>query len=504
MTFIRKLSNFLTELIFILVAVLSFPSFLLLPLFILPFYIYRTIIKCLSKTLNLKAAKIMTLRNSVVANDNLYTRPEQTVVISIGFKGRLDYQITLDMATAHFDKRNDKNELLFPEFKQYYSSWGGYLFWKNDDSFEMSNHIRKYEGKSSTVSYEELKEFCLELPRKPYTRKRSPWEVLVVNDFQHDEFPGEELSVLILRVHHGLGDGFSILESFTSAVGMWENIKEKLPLPIYSSGAVNPSFWYYLWMFLSSPYHSLKQGPGSYDINAFRIKGKNLQKKLRTGHLKYELDFIKGNCKKWGVTFSGFVFAAVCGGFRNFMLENDMKVPEYFHVGMPFPWPGRNSSKVQNRMCVCIMKFPVGTALLEERVQLTDEIWKKLKKSPAPLMNWTFMPIFGLLPGFLVKMFIRNNFTTAVLSNFPGPEDKIELRSAGEPCLTEDIEFVTGLWRGNCGVGIGILSAHGILKVNIGVDEAILEQTQVDALKSHIEKEFKILTNHSGVFNCEV
>jgi hypothetical protein len=355
---LRVVKRVTVEIFIISIAVLSLPIFLLSPVLFFPFWVWRCFVGKLSQRCIPNVVGLMGARNSVVAHDDL-EKPEQSIVVSIGLSGEIEFEAVYEAWKRLVEKRTESGELEYPEFQRFYESWGGHLFWRTDPNFDMKNHARLYQENSPSVDYEEMKSFCLDLVRKPFEQGKSPWELILVNNYHRPSVlanatstDSSPVSVLILRVHHGLCDGYSILEVFTAVVSQWEETKGKLPSPIYSAGARTPGFWSYVGMGISAPYFLVREGVASFDLNGFRTTERRLTGKLLTSQLEIPVSFVKEVKDKWGVAFSSVVFAAIAGGFRSHMTRRGMTIPEFFHVGMPFPWPRTRPNKLQNNMQV--------------------------------------------------------------------------------------------------------------------------------------------------------
>jgi hypothetical protein len=60
-----------------------------------------------------------------------------------------------------------------------------------------------------------------------------------------------------------------------------------------------------------------------------------------------------------------------------------------------------------------------------KRMRKTEEELQKLKVSPVPLANYLTMPLVAVLPVAFVRLLGSNWFSTAILSNFPGPTERV-------------------------------------------------------------------------------
>ncbi|CAG7823229.1 unnamed protein product, partial [Allacma fusca] len=114
-----------------------------------------------------------------------------------------------------------QNQHKFGLLKRTWEDFGGWAFWKIDTEFDLRNHIRNYDYQGSMAvpnpcNENDLHSVLPELFEAPWDRKRSPWEMLRIENFQ---YKGQQSTAFILRMDHALGDGFSIsnfMETFLS------------------------------------------------------------------------------------------------------------------------------------------------------------------------------------------------------------------------------------------------------------------------------------------------
>jgi len=109
----------------------------------------------------------------------------------------------------------------FQPFENSRGDWP--VYWFPEPSFSHEKHVDYLpEG----LSQRELKDWMSGIMNMPPTFTRSPWEILVANALDGDS----ERTALILRLHHVLGDGLSVL-------GLLEAMSE--PLEEHKRGAEN-------------------------------------------------------------------------------------------------------------------------------------------------------------------------------------------------------------------------------------------------------------------------
>ncbi|CAG7834668.1 unnamed protein product [Allacma fusca] len=100
-------------------------------------------------------------------------------------------------------RRNFQNPNL-RRLQQFPVDFGGYYYWKAEKDFNISNHV-KYLNPSVFLK-QDLEILLGELIAEKWTGGKSPWEVLVINNYFEDANIPKEYSVIILRAHQCFHD----------------------------------------------------------------------------------------------------------------------------------------------------------------------------------------------------------------------------------------------------------------------------------------------------------
>lgn len=102
---------------------------------------------------------------------------------------------------------------------------------------------------------------------------------------------------------------------------------------------------------LAMPYELLHLVLRSLDSNEWRFNESDLNKKWITKKgSKLQLSLVKSIKNKHGVSFSSVVLAAIGGGIRKFMKEQETKIPRRFHAALVLPMLGHPEEKLRNFM----------------------------------------------------------------------------------------------------------------------------------------------------------
>ncbi|ODM92649.1 hypothetical protein Ocin01_14035 [Orchesella cincta] len=461
----------------ILFTIVILPVFLFL---MVPCYIYRFIVAQLAKVLNPGLGKLLCTRSALCAVDDLYTYPKCTLLGVAIVGGEVDAeQMREAMVRKVIEAKGKHGNHIYPEFQQFFHQWMGFLFWKWEKDFRIEEHITYYEPSlNHQVNDKELVQLRHDLA-----------DLIPENDDgTGGPYPGPK-SVVIVRLHHGMADGYSMLELFLNSIDN-DNVKrEDLAKPRFKKRTFLQSLMYWAAVWLSVPYYVTQELFTTYDNNALHPKGVKLTRQAYSAGDSVPVATIKKIRSKYNVTFSAVVMSALAGGIRKFMLVNDMKIPDKMHVVTPLPWPGHPST-LRNYWSFCIMKLPLEVADARERLKVLHKKREKIVHSAVAAMNFTLVPLVGALPHPVLNFFAQRNATTIMMSNFPGPP--VTGTFFGHPILYGS--FGGGLGRGNLGFGVAMLSYRGTLSFGIGIDQAILPNNEkADELLRFIKDEIHIL-----------
>ncbi len=121
---------------------------ILLPLSVIsaiPLYLFRYLVSQLAKLVYWgKIRKILTTGCSFYGIDDIYNFPKCAIIVGITLEGSLniDHFRKTFQARVIDSKLPNNGGLRYPELKEYVFQWFGYLFWRAEDEFDISNHVR--------------------------------------------------------------------------------------------------------------------------------------------------------------------------------------------------------------------------------------------------------------------------------------------------------------------------------------------------------------------------
>ncbi|CAL8112301.1 unnamed protein product [Orchesella dallaii] len=185
-------------------------------LVIIPLLAYRRIIEYFAKKADPKFSSIQKGLDAILSAHTPYSSPTAVFLPTFYLKSQLDKSQLIN----YFDEklmqlRNPDGKFIYEKFRQKIVSKFGFHFWVNVDDFNLNDHIRFFNESSpeQVVKEEDLIPLSRELSRRPFNPSGSPWEFLLIPRFEHNGDPSIK-SLLIMRYHHCLCDGFSFVKVF--------------------------------------------------------------------------------------------------------------------------------------------------------------------------------------------------------------------------------------------------------------------------------------------------
>lgn len=191
----------------------------------LPIFIYRWFIKeIMVPVFRSDVGKAVTISGQVMAAEFLSPDkpPRCNLVVNLIIDGQMSFEEICKIIDKKWIKATtEQGALKYPELQQYLTYCMGFMFWKQDPKFDLKNHIQyhKINGDSDQDSEQFLCQLVEQQVNSNYTEKQSPWKLHYVHNYRNSSLYEEtggnlnsnEMSVLVLRIHHGMADGFSIM-----------------------------------------------------------------------------------------------------------------------------------------------------------------------------------------------------------------------------------------------------------------------------------------------------
>jgi diacylglycerol O-acyltransferase / wax synthase len=418
--------------------------------------------------------------------------------------------------------------LQYPRFVQRVVQDAAGATWVADSHFDIHHHvvIEKLAKKPKGREQEALQERLAELATLALDPKRPLWQFHLVEDFQGG-------SALMVRIHHCIADGIALISVTQSLVdggapppaaktrgasrregegGAQDWIENRLlgpltQLAVRALGAAGEgaarSF-----DVLSDPQKGVAQGVDSGidlarlafqvasdsaalllmpDDSPTRLKGKPGTRKKLAWCAPIPLDEVKAVSKALNCSINDVLMSCVAGAIGQYLrAKGDEVSGKEIRAMVPVNLrPLEDAYKLGNHFGLAPVVLPIGIANPVERVYEVRRRMGLLKGSMQPLMAFGMLALAGVLikpaQDALLNLFSKK--TTAVMTNVPGPTQKLKFCGA---TLEETLVWVPQ--SGSVGLGVSILSYGGGVQFGVISDAKLCPDPQ--AIIDEFEPEF--------------
>jgi len=375
--------------------------------------------------------------------------------------------------------------------------------WEDDPHFDLDHHVMRCRL-GPPGGRRALRSAVSHLMGNPFDPARPPWNFHLI-----EGYGGQ--SVVMVRLHHCLGDGLAlmmVLLSLTEPVAApadplgpgWEAADggSRNPFRELFNGccdlarvraaaeALMPDGM----RLMLKPAESLARAGrllrGVAATSALgrlalrppdpitRFKGALVPEKRAAWSEAVPLDELRGVAHSLGATINDVILTAVTGGLRRYLVDHDdpVKTRLAFRAAVPVNLrPLGSMNRLGNRFGLVFLSMPVGIADPLDRLAEVRRRMRSLRASAEPLVTFGILKLMGRGPLALQRAVVRllAAKTTAVMTNVPGPRTPLSL--AGR--TIQDLFF----WvpqAGRVGIGISIMSYAGGVRVGIGTDAGLV------------------------------
>ncbi|XP_071528880.1 putative diacyglycerol O-acyltransferase Mb3154c [Panulirus ornatus] len=375
------------------------------------------------------------------------------------------------------DARDESGRFRHPKFRQVVEKRCGVVVWMWADNFHVDSHVRQLQVNCRPRLFQDENDVLNEMSARtnlPFVRGQARWEVLLapLKKFDTSKNSEEEWThtVVLMRLHHALGDGRSVVGLIVTAL-----VDPPMPDPRPSlvarrswSGCAG-RYGRLLWAFTNLPWvviRVLTRGDSSL-LHGCKLDGE----KFLAWSPPLSLAAVKRGRALAGVSVNDLLLAGLSGAlFRHFKEEN-AEVPRHVMTVLPLDVtaPGTPIS-LANRISLCTVPLPTSKMSRYTRLMTVHRRLNILKSSPDVLVNYVALDLISnLLPTPLARRALCTHGVTMVASNMPGPQEQINL--FGEP--VDDLMF----WipnKSRTGLGVSMLSYCGTIRVGLNVDSALI------------------------------
>lgn len=435
-----------------------------------------------------------------------------------------------------------------PRFKQTIQRTGRWLrplCWTESDNFDIAYHIKEqYLEETHPFEANRLASYGKEAGLHPHVEEQPPQSLkqrvseLISTPLDRD-YPlwqfdlihvNQSYTALILRIHHSIADGISLIRVLLSITG--ETAHASLEEKTQISSAIEQS------RLRRSLFNRLKSWPKRLS-DATKKPGQTLHKiAWRTGRgfifasavcrlltmrkdpttpFKGELNLSKtavwadniplaeikaiateANCK-----INDVLMSTMAGALRHYLTKTETFRNQHirdFRAVVPFnlrPLSHTNEIKLGNDFGLIFLTLPILTQDPIQRLNQIKARMDRLKRSPDALLAHQVMGLLGIIPRAIGDKFINlmGRKSTIVATNVPGPNERL-FWAGGE---IDKLNF----WvpqSGKLGIGFSILSYAGSISIGVIVDAGLVDDPEL--ILDGFKRELDLLRNHFQV-GCE-
>jgi len=386
-------------------------------------------------------------------------------------------------------ERVEERLLKYPRFRQRVVEDAAGASWVDDKALDVRQMVvREKLARGRKLSAQDaLQARVGELAMQPLDRKRPLWQIHLVEDYDGG-------SALIVRIHHCIADGIALISVTMSLVdggaapperkrrtaqGADDWIAETLvrPLTDVTLKALNvvgdgPMEVARLAYQVLSDAAALALMP---DDSKTRLKGQPTGRKRVAWCEPLPLDEVKAVGKALNCSINDVLLSCVAGALGEYLrAQGDEVKGQEIRAMVPVNLrPMDQAHKLGNRFGLVPLVLPIGIENPVERVYEVRRRMNALKGSTQPLLAFGVLTLAGLLikPAQDAIMGLFGNKTTAVMTNVPGPRDRLKFLGS---TLEQTMFWVPQ--SGNIGLGVSILSYGGGVQFGVITDAGLCPQ----------------------------
>jgi len=408
--------------------------------------------------------------------------------------------------------------LKYNRFKQRVVEDAAGASWVNDAHFDVMQHVvletlpQKRRSRGAPHDQVALQDRVASLSMTPLDRQRPLWQFHLIENYTGAN--GRSGSALIARIHHCIADGIALISVMNSLVdggappperrrkaaldGPEDWLAETVLKPfthltVKALGAAGDSAAKSLHL-LSHPQEGMA---GSVDMakvglqlvsdvaamalmpddSKTRLKGKAGHSKRVAWCPAIPLADVKAVGKALNASVNDVLLSCVAGAIGDYLRSHgDDPSGQEIRAMVPVNMrPLDQAYKLGNRFGLAPLVLPIGVENPIERIYEVRRRMNHMKGSYQPLVAFSLLAVAGLLikPAQDAMLNLFSKKTTAVMTNVPGPRDKMTFCGA---TLEESMFWVPQ--SGDVGLGVSILSYGGGVQFGVITDSTLCPDPQ--------------------------
>lgn len=420
-------------------------------------------------------------------------------------------------------RRMEDRLLRYDRFRQRVVEEGGGATWVDHEVDIREHVVRERLPRARGGAQAALQRRIGELAATPLDRSRPLWQIHLVEDYDGG-------SAMIIRIHHCIADGIALIAVTMSLVDggappparrrtardaaedaeAWlaghlvrplaaaaikaleaagDGAARSLSLLLQPQKGVQGSLELVQTAYqLVSDAASLLMMP---DDSRTRLKGRCGAAKRVAWCPPLPLDEVRAIGKALNCSINDVLLSCVAGAIGGYLRAQGDEV-EGVEIRAMIPVnlrPMEQAHRLGNQFGLVPLVLPVGVENPVERVYEVRRRMNALKDSTQPLLAFAVLALAGLLvkPAQEAILGLFNSKTTAVMTNVPGPREKLRFLGA---TLDEVMFWVPQ--SGDIGLGVSILSYGGNVQFGVIGDSGLCPDPQ--AIIDQFEPEFARLS----------
>ena len=403
--------------------------------------------------------------------------------------------------------RMEERLLAYSRFRQRVEEQGGQARWVDHDVDIREHVVREKLPRHKGGAQAALQKRIGELAMTPLDRARPLWQMHLVEDYEGG-------SALIIRIHHCIADGIALIAVTLSLVDggaappprsrrsvpadaeAW--IADHLVKPLAAAAVraleragdgaarslallLDPQKGVHGSRDLAHTAYQLVRDAAALllmpDDSPTRLKGKPGNTKRVAWCPPLPLDEVKAIGKALNCSVNDVLLSCVAGAIGQYLrTQGDEVTGVEIRAMIPVNLrPLEHAHKLGNQFGLAPLVLPVGIANPIERVYEVRRRMDALKGSTQPLLAFAVLAVAGLLvkPAQDLIMNLFRSKTTAVMTNVPGPREKLQFLGS----TLEQVMF----WvpqSGDIGLGVSVLSYGGNVQFGVMSDTLLCPDPQ--------------------------
>lgn len=424
------------------------------------------------------------------------TAPD-TMGLLLLFKGKLDEEQLVQQV--------ERAWLRYPRYRQRIKRLAfGRMQWVEDPTFDIRAHFRRV-AVPAPHDIDALRQTVGELMSLLLDRSKPLWTMHLIEE-------GPFGDALLIRVHHAIGDGMTLLKTtldlFKDVPPPQASAKKSLLGRFFEpiAEAVDTTQKVGTWV-----REQAEQGfPKAEELILGAEQAVELSLKLSplvrdpatilTGELSRRKEIswtppiptkeFKRIARAFEVTINDLALAVITGALRRYFIAQGQDVPKTLHASVPIYLGSTTSIETGNNFGLVLVPLPLGEADPRERVQRLHRTMERLKSSPeAAVVSGVFNTAGILPPGLVARMFDEvSRKASVIVTNVPGPPYRMGLAGATVRHIVPLVPL-----SGHIGLGIAIASYNRRLSLGIQADGARI-QPNLRAFIEMLRSELALLT----------